>query len=182
MEAAGKQSEGRLVPWRMIGWGAAGFILLLPLIAKAPWTLSDFVVMGVLLGMVGTALEIAVRVSRSGGYRAGAALAVAAGFLLTWVNLAVGFLGSEDNPANAMFISVLGIAIAGAFVAGSDAARMARAMFATAAAQILAGAVGLAAGLASRGPQGIYEVAMGTSLFAGLWLASASLFRRAASR
>jgi hypothetical protein len=182
MEAAEKNGRGRNIPWRILGWGGAASILLLPLVANAPWTLSDFVVMGVLLGIVGAALELAVAASRSGGYRAGAAVAVVAAFLLVWVNLAVGFLGNEGNPANLMFVGVISIALAGSFVAGSDAARMARAMLATAAAQIAVGAVALAAGLASPGNRGLYEVVMGTGLFAGLWLASAWLFRRAGSR
>ena len=38
----------------------------------------------------------------------------------------------------------------------------------------------LGAGLAAPGPQGLYEVVMGTILFDALWLASAWLFRRAA--
>jgi hypothetical protein len=166
--------------WRLVGWAIPLSILLLPLIAHLPWTLSDFIVMGVLLGSVGLLIELAVRASPNGWYRAGAGLAVAAAFLLIWVNLAVGFLGSENNPANLMFLAVLAVAAVGGVVGGFRPAGMGRAMLAAAAAQVLVGAIGLAAGLASPGNDGIYEVVMGTGLFTSLWLASAWLFRKAA--
>lgn len=167
-------------PWRILGWGAAGTLLLLPLLAGAPWTGSDYVVMAFLLGGAGLTLELATRASGDGFYRAGAGLAVAAAFLLLWVNGAVGFLGDEDNPANLMFLGVLAIALAGAFVAQFRPAGMARAMFATAMAQLLVGVVALAAGLGSPGYAGLYEVVLGTSVFGGLWLISGGLFRKAA--
>lgn len=172
-------SDKRGVPWRWIGWGMAGFALLLPLIADAPWTGSDYVVMGALLGGVGLLIELAVRASDNLAWRSGAGIAVAAAFLLLWVNGAVGFLGDEDNPANLMFLGVLAVAVAGSVVAGLQAVGMARAMFATAAAQLLVGVIALAAGLGSPGYAGLYEVVMGTSIFAGLWLLSGLLFRRA---
>lgn len=174
-------SVRRSPPWRILGWGAAGAVLLLPLLAGAPWTGSDYIVMAFLLGGAGLLLELAVRVSGDRLYRAGAGVAVAAAFLLLWVNGAVGFLGDEDNPANLMFLGVLAIALAGAIIANFRATGMARAMFVTAAAQLLVGVVALAAGLGSPGYAGIYEAVMGTSVFAGLWLLSGGLFRKAAA-
>jgi hypothetical protein len=169
-------------PWRLLGWGGAAFALLIPLIAHAPWTLADFFVMGVLIGSAGLVLELAVRASGNIAYRAGAAVAVAGAFLLIWVNLAVGFLGSEDNPANLMFLGVLGTAMVGSLLARFQPAGMARALVATGAAQLLVGTIGLAGGYASPGYEGLYEVAVGTSLFGALWLFSAWLFRRAAGK
>lgn len=173
-------SARRGIPWRMVGWGGVAILLLLPLVANAPWTLSDFIVMGVLLGGAGLMIELAVRASSSLAYRAGAGLAVAASFLLIWVNGAVGFLGNEDNIANLIFAGVLLIAVLGSVLAGFRAAGMAKAMFATAAAQTLVGVIALAAKLGSPGDAGLYEAVMGTSLFAALWLLSAGLFRKAA--
>lgn len=170
----------RIPPWRILGWGAASIVLLLPLLAGAPWTGSDYVVMGALLGGAGLLLELATRVSGDRFFRAGAGAAIAAVFLLLWVNGAVGFLGDEDNPANLMFLGVLAVALSGAILARFRAAGMAHAMFATAAAQLLVGIVALAAGLGSPGYDGIYEAVMGTSVFTGLWLLSAGLFRKSA--
>lgn len=170
---------------RVIGWGGAAVILLLPLAAmrftdEVNWTLFDFLVMGVLLGGAGLVLELATRRSQSLAYRFAATIAVAAAFLLVWVNLAAGFLGDEDNPANLMFLGVILVALIGGLMARSRPAAMARAMLAAAVAQLLAGLVGFVMGWAAPGSQGVFEVVLGTSLFGALWLASALLFAKAA--
>lgn len=171
----------RGIPWRIVGWSVPLLLLLLPLAANAPWTLTDFIFMGLLFVIVGLLLELAVRASGNIFYRAGAGVAVAASFLLIWVNGAVGFLGNEDNPANLMFAGVLLIAVLGSVLARFKPAGMARAMLATAAGQALVGMIALAAGLGSvELSDRLYEVVMGTSLFAALWLMSAGLFRKAA--
>ncbi len=170
---------------RVIGWSAAAVLLMLPLVAmrytsEVDWTLSDFLVMGALIGGCGLVLELATRKSDNLAYRFAATVAMAASFLLVWVNLAVGFLGDEGNLANLMFLGVILVAITGALIVRARSQGMARVMQATAAAQVLAGLVGYGAGCASPGGQGLFEVAMGTSLFTGLWLLSAFLFGKAA--
>ena len=182
------QIDGRtLWNWlRLIGWAGAVVLLMLPLAAmqmEVPgvhWTLSDFLVMGALIGTCGLILELATRLSDNLAYRFGAAFAVAAAFLLIWINLAVGFLGDEDNPANLMFLPVIGVAIVGAVIGRARAGGMAQALVATAVAQVAAGIVAYGAGWASPGAQGVSEVVVGTALFTGLWLLSAFLFGRAA--
>lgn len=171
--------------WRITGWSAVGIILLLPLIAmqfteEVNWTGGDFVFAGVLLASVGIAYELAVRKSSDTVYRCAAAVALAAAFLLVWVNGAVGIIGSENNAANLMYAGVLAVAISGAFVAQCRPRGMARAMFATALAQVLVGVIALAAGLGASGPGWPLDVVGCTGLFAALWLLSAWLFRSAA--
>ena len=183
-QQAGSRRRSRL---RVGGWGLAALLLLLPFVAMqvsddVRWGAADFILFGAMLLLSGGLAELITRSSASGFHRAGAGFAVAACFLLLWVNLAVGFLGSEDNPANLMFAGVVAVAICGAFLARFRSAGMVWAMIAAAAAQVLAGIVGLGAGLASPGAAGIYEVVMGTALFGGLWLAAAALFRKAARR
>jgi hypothetical protein len=182
MTGDGKIEGGLRIPWRIVGWSAAALALLIPLIGRWPWTLSDFLIMGVLLGGAGLVLELAVRASSHMAYRAGAAVAVGAAFLLLWVNGAVGFLGDEDNPANLMFFGVLAVVVLGAVLARFQPAGMARTLFAAAAAQVLVGLVALGGGLASPGNAGLREVVMGTSLFAALWLVSGGLFQKAAEK
>ncbi len=176
----------RLWNWlRVIGWSAAAVLLMLPLVAmrftsEVHWTLSDFLVMGALIGGCGLVLELATRRSHNLAYRFAWTVAVASAFLLVWVNLAVGFLGDEGNLANLMFLGVIMVAAIGALIVRARASGMAQVMLATATAQVLAGFVGYGAGWAAPGGQGVFEVAMGTSLFTGLWLLSAFLFARAA--
>ena len=164
----------------MAGWGGVAFILLLPLITGAPWTLSDYVAMGVMLGITGLLVELSVRASGDAAYRAGALVAVVAGFLLVWVNLAVGFLGSEDNPANMLFGGVIVTALLGAIIARFRPAGMASAMFVATGVQLLVGVAALVGGLGSAGPQGLYEAVMGTTVFGALWLIAGWLFSKSA--
>jgi hypothetical protein len=173
---------GAPFPWRIVGWAGVVALLLLPLVADAPWTLSDFVVASILLGGAGLLLELIIRISSNIFYRAGAAVAVAACLLLVWVNGAVGFLGDEDNPANLMFLGVIVIAVLGAVAASFRPAGLAKTMLAAAGVQIGVGVIGLAGGFASPGYAGLYEVTMGTTLFACLWFLSAGLFRMAAKQ
>ena len=178
-------SKGGGNRWRIAGWGLAALLLLLPFLAmqvtnEVVWGPADFIVFAAMLGVAGGLVEFTARQSRNRWYRCGAAVAVAACFLLVWVNLAVGFLGDEGNAANLMFAGVIAVAVGGSCIAHFRAAGMAKAMVATAVAQVLVGAIGLAAGLGSPDNDGVYEVVMGTSLFGGLWLLSAWLFRKAA--
>lgn len=171
--------------WRAAAWGGAAATWLLPLVAmqftsEVAWSAFDFILLGVLIGVAGLALEGAVRTSGSIAYRLGVGLAAAAIFLLVIVNGAVGFLESEDNPANLIFFAVIAIAIAGSLIGRFRPEAMARAMLVTAAAQVAVGVIGLFAGWASPGTDGLYEVVMGTGLFSALWLVSAGLFSKAA--
>lgn len=178
-------NDERIWHWlRVAGWIGAAVLLALPLVAmrftsEVDWTLSDFVVMGALLAGSGLVLELATRKAPNMLYRLGVTAAVATSFLLVWVNLAVGFLDDEGNPANLMFLGVIGVAASGALVARSAPKAMAAAMAIAAGAQVLAGAIGFVAGWSSPGGQGVYEVVMGTTLFSALWLGSAALFWKA---
>jgi hypothetical protein len=162
--------RGQGIPWRPIGWGGAASLLLLPLIARAPWTGFDFLVMAALLGSVGLGLEIVVRKRGSMPYRTASGIALLASFLLLWINGAVGMIGSEYDPINLLFAGVLAVGLGGAVLARFRPRGMAKAMLATAIAQILAGTAGLTSDV--RGS----VLAFG---FAALWLLSAALFREA---
>jgi hypothetical protein len=105
--------------WRIVIWGTAAFLLLLPLIAmqftnEVNWDDTDFVVFGAMLFGACGVYELAARMTPSFAYRAAVGVAVMAAFILIWMNLAVGIIGSEDNPANLMYGGVLAVAITGA--------------------------------------------------------------------
>ncbi len=171
--------------WRTVGWGIVALILLALLVAmrftdEVAWDAFDFAAMGALLGGVGLGVELAIRKTRNAAYRTGATVALAATFLLVWVNGAVGVLGSEDNPGNLMYGGVLAVGIIGAITAQLRPHRMARALVATATAQTLVALIALL------GLSGLTEhirpedVLLGTGFFAMLWLTSAWLFHKAA--
>lgn len=162
--------------WRVAGWSAAAALLLLPLVAmqftaEVNWTSFDFLFAAVLIGGVGLAFELAVRMTRSFAYRAGIAAALAAAFVIVWANAAVGMIGSEHNTYNLLFVGVIAVAFAGAIIARFRAAGMAGAMLAAAIAQACVAVAGMSADL--RG--GILS-----AVLAAPWLVSAWLFRKAA--
>lgn len=171
-------------PWRIAGWGTAVAIILAPLVAmqftsEVNWDWFDFLFAGVLIGGVGLLFELAVRASSAWAYRGGVALALVAAFLLIWINAAVGIIGNEDNPANFVFVGIIAMAAAGAIVAGGKAAPMARAMIVAAVAQALVG-IAVFAFNSGAEPPGRFGLLVLIEFFAGLWFASAWLFRKAA--
>lgn len=171
--------------WRIAPWVGAGLLLLTPLVAmqftqEVQWTASDFVIMGIMLAVPLGAFELTVRASPSIAFRAGVAVAMVATFLLVWINLAVGIIGSEDNPANLMFLGVIALGVAGAFIANFRADGLSRTLLAMAIAQGLAGTVALAARWGSTGENWPQPIVVLTGLFVLLWLGSAWLFHKAA--
>ncbi len=164
---------------------ATASILMVPLVAKlftdeVNWSLFDFIVMGILLFGTGLTYVLILRISDSIAYRTAVGVALAAAFLLVWINLAVGIIGTEDNPANLMYIGVLAVGIIGAIITRFEPHGMAHAFFATALAQALVAVIALTAGLGSTGPIWPWDILILTGFFAALWVGSALLFRKAA--
>lgn len=152
-------------------------LLLVPLLAmqftdEVVWDLADFVVAGVLLFGAGLTYELVARKGGTTAYRAAIGIAVGTGLILIWMNLAVGLIGNEENPANLMYVGVLAVGLFGAIIARFQPGGMARALFATAGAQMLVGVIALIAGL------GFTLILNG--FFAALWIGSAALFQHAA--
>jgi hypothetical protein len=164
--------------WRIAGWTAAAVLLLLPAVAmqlgdEVNWDAADFLFAAVLVIGTGVTFELAVWLSRSFAYRAGAAVALANVFLMTWANGAVGIIGSERDPINTMFTGIVLLALVGSVIARFRARAMAVAMLVAACAQLVAAAIGLTQDVRGAVLSGFFVV---------LWLASAVLFAMAARR
>ena len=138
------------------------------------WDALDFVVAGILIGGVGLGIWIATRLSDNKAYRAGAALALIGGLLLIWMNLAVGIIGSENEPFNLFYGGVIGIGVLGALVTKFKPDGLSKVLLAMTGAQVLIGLMAL--GLGKGGPA---EIVLITGFFCLFWFASAALFRRA---
>jgi hypothetical protein len=165
----------------------AAFLLLLPLVAmrftdEVAWSVTDFAVFGVMLLCAFGTYHLAATATGNVAYRAAVGVAVATVFLLLWINLAVGIIGSEDNPANLMYGGVLGVGILGAFIARLRPRGMARVLTATALAQALAGVIALFSGSGSTASSLPESIVFLTALSVTLWLTAAWLFQRAARR
>lgn len=169
----------------VILWSGAAALLLLPAVAmrftaEVNWTALDFATAAVLLGSAGGAYELLARRGGGGRYRLAAALAVSTGLLLVWVNLAVGIIGSERNDANLMYAGVIAVAVGGACLARLRAGGMARAMLATAAAQVAVAAIALVTGAAGGVDHWPADLLGASAVFTALWITAAWLFGRAA--
>jgi hypothetical protein len=169
---------------RILGWGAAVALLAAPFVAmrftsEVNWTASDFIVAGLMFATVGGLFEFGVRVSSNGFYRAGFAAGLLGIFLVIWTNLAVGIVGSNDNPGTQWFFAALLIGIVGAAIARLRPMGMALAMSATA---VSIGAAFVVAIMAPTDEPFVshWTEGFGTSIFALLFLGSAALFRRSA--
>ncbi|NQU28628.1 MAG: hypothetical protein HQ528_10095 [Candidatus Marinimicrobia bacterium] len=166
---------------------AAAFILLLPLLAmqitdEVVWDWTDFAVAGALLVGTGLTYVLTARKVDNIAYRSAVGVTLAAALLIVWINLAVGIIGTEDNPANLMYIGVLVVVIIGAIIARFEPIGMSHALFATALAQALVAVIALIAGLGSTGPIWPWDILILNGFFAALWVGSAWLFQKAARK
>ena len=163
--------------WRIAGWGSLLALLMLPALAmqmtsEVNWTAGDFVFAAILLGFVGTVIELSARFARPGAPRIGYLIAGFTAFFTFWSNAAVGIIGDEDSVNVFFFLMVAG-AILAAMVVRFRTATMRWITVLLAFGQY---AVGIAALRMMPG----HAVEWGfLTLFALLWLTAAWCFNRA---
>jgi hypothetical protein len=170
-------------PWRIAGWSFAALLLLLPAVAmqftdEVNWTVSDFIFAAVLILSVGIPLELVARKTGNLWYRAAVLFALAAAFLLVWINGAVGIIGSENNDANVMFGAVLAVAFVGSIIARMRPLGMTVVMIAAACAQLTVAVIAILGRFHDPGSE--MQLLGITGMFVTLWCASAALFWQAA--
>lgn len=177
----------RDIRWRLAAWGV-GVVLLLqvPLVAmqfteEVKWTPLDFVFMGALLFGSALVYELVARIGSNAAYRAAVGVACVTGLLLTWVNGAVGIIGEVDE-ANVMYFGVILVGFVAACIARFEARGMTWALFATAAVQAAVPIIALTFVPAAAFAPGVAHVFLLNGVFVAAWVASALLFREAASR
>jgi hypothetical protein len=180
--STGNSGGRREIPWRRPAW-VTTLILVIPLVlallARWHWRPGAFVFAFVLLfGGAGLMYGlVAKKMMSNKAYRFGVGVALAAVFLLVWVNAAVGgILG--DDPANMMYFGVLLVGCIGAIIARLEPQGMSRALFATAFAMVLVPAIALVIGTAAFA-NGVVAVFGLHAVFAMLFVGSALLFRKA---
>lgn len=178
--------SGRLTSaLRLIGWTLVAGLLVAPAIAmqftdEVGWTTSDFIFAGVVLIGAGAIAELAVRASGDWSYRIGAGLAVLAIVLLLWLNGAVGIIGSEDHPANLLYLGVILSAFVGAVVSRFRAGGLSLAMASAATLQAVIGVLAVWRGWGEGSENWPQLVIVLSIVFGLIWLSSAAFFRRAA--
>ena len=144
------------------------------------WDVFDFIIFGAMIIGAAVIYRLAVRHAVNLAYRCAIGVALAAAFILIWVNGAVGIIGDESNDANMMYFGVLAVGAIGAIVARFQPGGMVRALYVTAFAQVAVAVIALIAGLGSTAPVWPNDILVITGFFVALWLLSAWLFRNAA--
>jgi hypothetical protein len=140
------------------------------------WSPADFIFAWLLMASVGLCYLVVTRKAVGRAYRVGTGVALATGFLLIWINGAVGLIGSEHNPANALYLCVLAMAAVGAGLARLEPLGMSRALFTTALAQFCVPIVALIFWRADFRP-GVSQVFALNTFFVLMFAVSALLFR-----
>ena len=99
--------------------------------------------------------------------------------LIVWLNAAAGLIGIEDDdPANLLYVGVLAIGFIGAIIARLQPRGLARALFATALAQALVGAMALKL----PNTASFVQIVILHGVFVVLFAGAALLFRYAARK
>ena len=124
---------------------AAG-LLIVPLTASFfvdgwNWGVGGYVFAWVMFASAGLGFTFVASMGNTIAYKVAVGLAVAAAFVLVWINAAAGIIG--DGPVNLMYLGVLAVGFVGAFIARFHPRGMALALFATAVAQMLVPVIAL---------------------------------------
>lgn len=173
----------RVWSWRIAGWSAAALLLALPLIAmqftdEVVWKAADFALFGAMLVSAGAVLELAFRPPANLSYRLGIGVAVVAGFLLTWVNGAVGIIDGPHSQWNILYAGVVAVGVVGAAIARLQPRGMFWTMLVVALVQASITIVVSINGLRESGPGLSFATVMLSGCFIPLFLLSAWLFWR----
>ncbi len=157
-------------------------LLMVPLVAmqftdQVKWTIIDFVLMGVLLFGTGSLFVLVIRHGENIIYRAGMAVAVGATFLMIWVNLAVGLIGSGPHAGNLMYIGVVLILFIGIYLSRFKANKLELVMFTTALSFILITIIALLTNMQEYPGSSVIEIIGVNLFFATPYLLAGLLFR-----
>ncbi len=175
---------------RLLGWmGFVIFALLVPFAGmrftnEINWDLSDFIIMGSVLGGIGLFYEGVIRRSQRMRFRLAWMTGILGAFLLFWVNGAVGMIGHENQEANVLYRSVLAVLLVGALISRCKSKGMAITMFLMAIVQMAVPVTALIIWPPSEisWAPSVFGVFLLSSFFAFLFFISGVLFKRSHRR
>ncbi|MCH5719723.1 hypothetical protein [Niabella hibiscisoli] len=159
-------------------------LLLVPFISmqftsQVNWSAADFLIMGALIFGIGLSYVIINRFAPNWVYRIAITLALMATFLMIWVNMAVGLIGSGPNAANIMYGIIVLVAVVGVTVSRLRAAGMERTMYAMVSMLMLLTGVALLAGMDQYPGSSSKEILAVGAFFSVLFFVSGRLFNAA---
>lgn len=156
--------------------------LLIPLVAmqfttEVDWSIGDFIIMGLLIFSTGATYVLATGLINNLAYRIAIACALGTTFLLIWVNLAVGLIGSGPHAGNLMYLGVIVIGIIGAIFSRFTAGGLERTMYAMAFSLVLIAVIALMANMQNYPGSSVTEIIGVNGFFATLFAVAGLLFR-----
>ncbi len=157
-------------------------ILSVPLIAQqftaeVNWSVTDFLVMGVLIFSTGLSYVLITRYVTNIVYKAAIVMALGSTFLMIWANLAVGLIGSGPNLGNLMYLGVIAVGFIGTSLSRFTPAGMELTMNAMALAIILLAVIALSVNMQQYPGSSVVEIIGVNGFFAALFAISGLLFR-----
>lgn len=159
-------------------------LLLIPLTGQLTvegwnWEWNDFVFAWVVFTITTFFYRLLItRRPANLAYKAGVGLAVLAGFLITWISLAVQIIGDE-NPGNLLYLLTILGGFIGVGLARFEPAALARVAFTMATAIFLIPVISILVWPTDFNP-GFAKVLLLSSFFAAMFTASGLLFRHTA--
>lgn len=159
-------------------------LILLPIVGSLTvdgwnWKWNDFLAAWVIFAVTTAFFRFLAKKSAGNlAYKAGAALAVIASFLVTWVTMAVQIIG-EDNPGNGLYLLTILGGFIGVLVSRFRASGLSIVAFGMAAAFVMIPAVAVVRWPNDFDP-GYLKIQLGSAVLAAVYVTSGLLFRRAA--
>jgi hypothetical protein len=141
------------------------------------WSLSDFVIAGVLIFGTGVLYKFVTLSKSEIWYKTGMGLAFLAGLTLIWVNMAAGIVGTENNPFNLVYVALIAAALAGLFVIRFKQKRVVVLINSMAAAMALIGIIAIITGQQFVPESSVVKILAVHGFFALLFVISALLLR-----
>jgi hypothetical protein len=171
--------------WRYAMWAIAAALAGFALYAWEAVTVGEYglVVVAIMFALVAVVVERAAATRARWAYGVGIAIAVLTALGQMWMNLAVGIIGSEDNPTNLIFF-LIPLAVLTGLPLLRRPGRLAWLLAAAAVGQVIGAVYGTLAPLGPPEPEmaPLGGIIILTAYFAGLWLNAAALFRAASDR
>lgn len=176
------QKQAKIYPSLALVALATGLLLMVPFIAmqftnEVNWSATDFIIMGILLFSAGASYVVVARHAVNLVHRLAVVSAIGSTFVLIFVNLAVGIIGSGPNPGNLLYIAVVLLVITGTFVSRFTPRGMELTMFASAFSVMLIAIIALVVGMQAYPGSSALEIVAVNVFFLVLFGLSGLLFR-----
>ena len=158
-----------IIPW-----------LAMQVTAEVNWAPADFVFAGVMVFGTGTAFKLITSKFSTLLYKIAVGIALVSGFILIWINGAIGIIGAESNAFNLLYYLLILAGIIGALISRFKPEGLSYTMFFLAVAQTVLMISAFLSGMENIPESSVLEIVGVNAFFILLFVISGLLFFRAA--